>query len=395
MKDSWTVVAGGRSAWGGCSSHARQMAEAFWKLGHKVLYIECSGDREPFRRVLGQRKQHGHDVVADLERRGFFVMRAIQLAGLSISFPEPIRRWNASRTTARAAKFLAASGAAKVIVFHYGWYFPDLFASARETVRHVYECTDDHRLAPDVVNRPLVRRHVARTEKKLLAKAELTVFSSRVLADARAPAAGAAAVIPMGVDAEHFARPVYGDPHEKFDIQARSSAHPRVGFVGVVSERSDWAMVRAAAAKRPEWQWVIAGPAQGIKTRGPDNLHWLGPTRYEDLPALMQHWDVGFVPYTPSTEFNQRAWPMKLLEYLAAGLPVVSTDIAAARDLAARLPELVFVCEQQTSVGLVEAAERALAVPAWKRVAGRSFTRRCSWEDRAGKLMAALNDAKG
>jgi len=387
MEDAWIVVVGGPPAWGPCGSQALRMAEAFWKLGRKVLYIECGGDGKPFRRAVGQRERSRQAVVADLERRGFFVMRAAHLPIVPVLFPEFARRWDCSRTSARAAKFLAASNASSVVVFHYSWQWPGMLPGALETVSHVYECTDDHRNAPDVLCRPVIRRQIRRAEGKLLASADLAVFTSRELAAAcERPARKI--LVRMGVDAEHFGRPAPLDPHRALDLPERRADRPRIGFVGRLTGRCDWAMVRAAAVETPDWQWIMAGPAEGIEPRGPENLRWIGPVPYDELPAWIQHWDVGLVPGVAGTEFNRRSWPMKLLEYLAAGLPVASTDIPASRELAELLPGQVFIAENYTSACLVETVRRALAVPAWMREGSRTFARRYSWEERARRLLS-------
>ena len=392
MGGEWIVVVGGPPAWGGCGSQALSMAEAFWRLGRKVLYVECGGSRKSFRRVLGQGSRAGQNVVADLERNGFFVMRASQFPGFQASRPEFARYWASHRTSARVERFLTASKAESVIACHYDWYFHDLFAGARETVSHVYECTDDHRNAPEVSGH--ARRRVARGERKLLAKAKAVVFSSPELAAERDPETETGVIIPMGVDAARFAGRDVPDPHDRLGIPERRAGEHRVGFLGRLTERSDWAMVRAAAAETPRWQWIVAGPADGIKPRGPANLHWVGAVRPDELPAWLTHWDVGIVPYTPETDFNRRKWPMKLLEYLAAGLPVVSTDIPAAREVAARLPGLVRVCREHSSKCFVESVRQALATPAWQREAGRSFAAQFTWEDRARRLLDIVEGAR-
>ena len=386
MEDAWIVVVGGPPAWGPCGSEALRMAEAFWKLGRKVLYIECGGDNKPFRRAVGRREQRTQAVVADLERRGFFVMRAAQMPLVSALLPEIARRWDCSRTSARAAKFLTASGADSVVVFHYSWRWPDMLPAALETVSHVYECTDDHKNAPDSLCRPMMRRHICSTEKKLLTSADLVVFSSREL-EGVCEHSGRKVFLPMGVDAAHFARLAVRDPHGNAGLPERQPGRPRIGFVGRLTGRCDWAMVRAAAAETPDWQWIMAGPTEGIEPRGPDNLHWTGPIAYNELPAWLHHWDVGLVPSTSSTEFNRRSSPMKLLEYLAAGLPIASMDIPASRDLAGQAPGHVFIAEEYASACLVDAVRRALAVPAWQREGGRAFARRHSWEERAARLL--------
>ncbi len=389
MIDAWIVVVGGPPAWGPCGSHALRMAEAFWALGLKVLYVESGGDAGPFRRALGRSKQEGQTVVTDLERRGFFVMRAAQLPLLPLAFPEPVRRWNRSRTAARIARFLAAVSAPHVIVCHYDWRWPDILPGSLQTVSHVYECTDDHRNAPEVLATPMLERHVRRTERKLLDQADLVVFTSRLLA-ASSERRGRRVVLPVGVDAAHFAGPATGDPHDAQGVPERRSDRPRIGFVGRLTGRSDWAMVRAAAIETPDWQWIAAGPAAGIEPRGPDNLHWVGPVAYDDLPAWLRHWHVGLVPSVANTEFNRRSSPMRLLEYLAAGLPVASTDIPAARELAQQLPGQVFIADDYSSHCLAETVRRALAVPAWKREGGRTFARRHPWRERAERLLTLL-----
>jgi teichuronic acid biosynthesis glycosyltransferase TuaH len=150
-------------------------------------------------------------------------------------------------------------------------------------------------------------------------------------------------------------------------------------------------MVRAAAAETPEWDWIIAGSQESVRPRGPENLHWVGRVPYEKLPGWLQHFDVGIVPYMPTLPFNRFAWPSKLMEYVAAGLPVVSTDIPAARDLAARLGEQVTICDEPTSRRFVACVRAALELPRWRCEAGRSFAYRRSWQDRATQVLNVLD----
>jgi glycosyltransferase involved in cell wall biosynthesis len=105
---------------------------------------------------------------------------------------------------------------------------------------------------------------------------------------------------------------------------------PRVGFFGVVDERMDLDLVHALAELRPDWRFVMIGPVVKIDPdalpRSP-NLHWLGVKSYAELPAYLSGWDAGFMPFArnESTRFIS---PTKTPEFLAAGLPVVSTPVA-------------------------------------------------------------------
>jgi len=88
-------------------------------------------------------------------------------------------------------------------------------------------------------------------------------------------------------------------------------------------------LLRAVAAAHPEWQFVMIGPTVKIDPDilpRHDNLHYLGQKPYADLPAYFAGWDVALLPFAlnDATRFIS---PTKTPEYLAAGLPVVSTSI--------------------------------------------------------------------
>lgn len=154
---------------------------------------------------------------------------------------------------------------------------------------------------------------------------------------------------PSSIDAAHFegARSAAEiEPHDQFDIP-----YPRVGFFGVIDERIDLDLIAQVAALRPNWQFVMVGPTAKIDPAtlpGAANIHWLGPKDYSDLPAYMAHWNLGWMPFAlnASTRFIS---PTKTPEFLAAGLPLLSTPIAD-------------VVEPYGRLGLVEIAETAAAM---------------------------------
>jgi glycosyltransferase involved in cell wall biosynthesis len=102
-----------------------------------------------------------------------------------------------------------------------------------------------------------------------------------------------------------------------------------LGYAGVIDERIDMALVRELATLKPDWQFVMIGPVVKIDSsqlpRCP-NIHWLGMKSYRDLPTYFAGWDIALMPFAlnDATRFIS---PTKTPEYLAAGLPVVSTPI--------------------------------------------------------------------
>jgi len=94
-------------------------------------------------------------------------------------------------------------------------------------------------------------------------------------------------------------------------------------------------LVAKLACERPKWSFVLVGPL-GIDTsplRGLANVRLLGPRPYAALPSYLARMDVGLIPFKRN-QVTHHADPIKAYEYLAAGLPVVATDLPALQRLA-------------------------------------------------------------
>jgi len=194
------------------------------------------------------------------------------------------------------------------------------------------------------------------------------------------------------IDTAHFGRARTGTLADPADQAAL--AHPRIGFFGVIDERFDAALLAGVAALRPDWQFVMLGPTAKIDPAAlprAENIHSLGPKSYADLPAYLAHWDAGWMPFAlnGSTRFIS---PTKTPEFLAAGLPVVSTPI---RDVVRPYGEEALVGIAATANETVAALERALGAPTpgWRaavdaRLAAGSWDR--TWAD----MRALIEDAR-
>ncbi len=127
-------------------------------------------------------------------------------------------------------------------------------------------------------------------------------------------------LFPSGVEPEHYAsaRRVR-EPHDR----------PVAGYVGVIDERLDLELVGELAAKLPHWEIQMVGPIVKIDRsslpHGP-NISYPGHQPYDRLPEIMAGFDVALMPFVLN-ETTQSISPTKTLEYLAAGLPVVSTAV--------------------------------------------------------------------
>lgn len=164
-------------------------------------------------------------------------------------------------------------------------------------------------------------------ERELFRRAELVFTGGQSLYEAKRRLHRSVHAFPSSIDTAHFNR-------------ARSRSlpslpdqdpipRPRIGFFGVIDERMDVDLVARAADLRPDWQFVMIGPVVKIDPAilpQRCNLHWLGPKSYQELPAYLGGWDAGIMPFAlnESTRFIS---PTKTPEFLASGLPVVSTAI--------------------------------------------------------------------
>jgi glycosyltransferase involved in cell wall biosynthesis len=165
-----------------------------------------------------------------------------------------------------------------------------------------------------------------RLEQALFRHAQVVFTGGNSLFEAKAAQHNDISPEPSSIDADHFgkARSLKTEPEDQ-----RAIAKPRIGFFGVIDERMDLGLVKALAALRPQWQLVMIGPVVKISEsslpQGP-NLHWLGARQYMDLPAYLSGWYAGFMLFAinNSTRFIS---PTKTPEFLAAGVPVVSTAI--------------------------------------------------------------------
>ena len=105
-------------------------------------------------------------------------------------------------------------------------------------------------------------------------------------------------------------------------------------YVGALDERFDWDAVRRFALAVPDAPIKLAGPANSAPLGLPSNVKLLGSVPYSAVPSLLAGARIGLLPLSDSPSNRGRS-PMKLFEYLAAGLTVVSreTPVIAARAL--------------------------------------------------------------
>jgi UDP-galactopyranose mutase len=230
-------------------------------------------------------------------------------------------------------------------------------------------------------------------EAELLDAADIVFTGGRSLFEAKQSRHRNIHCFPSSIDAEHFASArlkLEPDPCDQTSIE-----HPRIGFFGVIDERMDIRLLQEVADLRPHWQFVMIGPVVKISPEElprQRNIHWLGMRSYKDLPAYLARWDIGFMPFAlnESTRFIS---PTKTPEFLAAGLPVIST---AVRDVVRSYGDAGLVEIASDAAGVTRAAERLLRGPRGSWLADVDAKLRLeSWDATWASMSALIDQSSG
>src|SRR5262249_55425523 len=139
-------------------------------------------------------------------------------------------------------------------------------------------------------------------------------------------------LITHGVDVAHFRQAC--DPDTPIPADISALAKPIVGFFGLIEDWVDLRLIRFLAQTRPAWSFVLVGKAVAdtAALQGLPNVHLLGRKDYRELPGYCKAFDAALLPFVIN-ELTLAANPLKLREYLAAGLPVIASAIPEAERL--------------------------------------------------------------
>lgn len=215
----------------------------------------------------------------------------------------------------------------------------------------IYDCMDELAMFKNAPKQLLQR------ESALLNIADVVFTGGPSLYQSKRDRHTNAHCFSSSVDAKHFRQAQ--DRAISHPDQAHI-AHPRLGFYGVIDERFDVDLVSSMADAHPDWQIVLVGPVVKIDPATlpkQPNVHYMGQRTYDQLPQFLAGWDVCLLPFAmnDSTKFIS---PTKVLEYMAAELPCVSTPITDVKvpygdvvEIAESHGDFIAACERQLALG--------------------------------------------
>jgi glycosyltransferase involved in cell wall biosynthesis len=236
-------------------------------------------------------------------------------------------------------------------------------------------------------------RRIRASEDHLLRAADLVFVTSEKLRERAAGFRSQVHVFPFGVSYRKFEQvrqsPDQGPP------DVRDLARPVVGYVGGIHQWVDQALLDAVAARMPDASFVLVGPPLTDVSRltHRSNVHLLGSRAHVDVPRYIKGFDVGLVPYRAS-DYTTHVYPTKLNEYLAMGIPVVSTDLPEVRRFNTEHGGMVAVARDPEA--FADAIRVAAAATSPAEVARRiSVARENSWERHIARMSELIEAALG
>lgn len=208
-----------------------------------------------------------------------------------------------------------------------------LYITPKKYAGLIYHCVDNIAEQPGAFASLIYSQ-----EKELVQSAQWVFVTSRALEEQLKQYRPDVYYFPNVVDFEHF----YQASQEiAVPMDLQNIPTPRAGFIGAISAYKVNLGLLAEAAKRlPAVSFVLIGE---VGEGDPDtnvavlqqlkNVYFLGPRAYGQLPNYLKGLDVCLIP-AHVNDYTKAMFPMKFFEYLAAGKPIVATDIPAIKEYA-------------------------------------------------------------
>jgi glycosyltransferase involved in cell wall biosynthesis len=224
-------------------------------------------------------------------------------------------------------------------------------------------------------------------EARLIDSADLVLATSQLLVDHKSRPGRRAILLPQGVDFAHFHSAAAGgvpEPEEFAQVP-----EPRILFMGLLAPWVDVDLLAKVAKEYPKASLVLIGPVRAdieVLRKAP-NVYFLGPRAYEELPPYLVHCDAALIPFRDDA-LTRYVNPLKLLEYMAAGLPVISTALPHVT----ALDGLVY-CARSDEEFLAQVGQALAGFSPERRARCVAAARENGWDRRADQFSALLQES--
>lgn len=266
--------------------------------------------------------------------------------------------------------------------FEVGWFYSAWFSpllSEFNFEKVVYDCMDELSLFKGAPS------ELIQQEKFLLSEADIVFTGGKSLYESKSNVHQNVHCFQSSVEREHFEKALteIEIPEDIKEIKG-----PIVGYFGVIDERIDLDLLHSTAILRPEVNFVMIGPLAKIAEEDlpkEKNIHYLGMKSYKDLPNYLKAFDIAMMPFAlnDATKFIS---PTKTLEYMAAGIPIISTAVKdVIRDYAHCIPIVKNAEEFSKDIDQLMNADHSLLKNDFDEI-----LKKTSWDNTAASMKQLL-----
>ncbi|MBR06606.1 MAG: hypothetical protein CMP48_02885 [Rickettsiales bacterium] len=192
-------------------------------------------------------------------------------------------------------------------------------ASKLNESKLIYYCYDEIRAAQ------WCGKHGGLMEDQFLQKVDEVIVTSEGLLSSKSKKHPSVSLVKNGVDFKLF--------HEAYHPQMK--ARKTIGYVGSVDFRLNYELLEHLVERLPEYDFHFVGRItempRAMSLDKHANVQFFGAQQPNDITRFMREFDLGIIPFAKN-DFTKNIYPLKINEYLSAGLPVISTDFAELSD---------------------------------------------------------------
>lgn len=350
-----------------------------------VLYVEFPfswkdvwqgwrSGKKPYQRILGLEPR-----LRKMETQGNGTLHILTLPpifpvnGLSVgNLYEKIAEYNAIKSARSINKALKSLGYESPVLLNAFNPFLGVYLHGKlEVSAEYYYCYDQIGAAK------WANKHGPRLEKRYLTMVDGLITSSQPLLDEKLTEKQAGIVVKNGVNLQIFEQAFLPDPG--------NIGGTTLGYLGSIDDRLDLEMLFDVLTQWEEAKLLMVGrimePEIEARLRAHPRVEITGAQQPETLPQWVKRMDIGLIPFV-TNEFTKYIYPLKINEYLAAGLPVVSTSFSDLNDF----EEVIY--RGNTSESFLVACQQAVKEDSREsRLKRQDFARTHRWEARATQLL--------
>lgn len=361
-----------------------------------VIFVESGGHYKDISRRVGRLdyikrfQSHKPNWITDR----LVIFRLSPMLPLYVSIASRLFRKTIKSMSIRLSKRIQARllrrqlrelGLFPTILFFYDPF--DLFMIGQFSERVACEVVhDEWKLLPHKAN---VADILWKIESDNLHRSDVVIATSSAQYERRKSLHSNVHFVPNAVNFELFNAGVIKELPKPPDL--KHIPLPRIGYVGSLCYRIDYTLLKKLASEHPEWSLVMIGNRSSyggdeiVSIGKLHNVYQLPMKDYESIPRYLAHFDVGLMPFLVNKLTNTMNF-LKMYEYLAAGLPVVSTGVREVRTLG----DVIRIAKDYNE--FIEAIEDELRTNSEEKIQRRvEIARKNTWEQRAMQISELIN----